>query len=198
MAETKNNLDKKQKLALAGLTIFGIFLVVLWVARLDSEIKKPLADNFGTAGSASANVAATDQASEEKLKNQDTDKDGLSDWEETNVYHTSPYLPDSDSDGIPDGVEVKNGTDPNCPQGQVCNVPAPANTLTPSSTVNGNTASTGEDTLNALLLSGQIDAASLRQLLINSGVSKIDLDQISDADLLKSYQDQLSSSSRKQ
>jgi hypothetical protein len=203
MAETKNNLDNKQKLALAGLAVFGIFLVILWVFKLDSEIKAPLAYKTDANNSASSTVTATDKASEEKLKNQDTDNDSLSDWDEINVYHTSPYLPDSDSDGIPDGTEVKNGTDPNCPQGQTCNVPAAttqtatANAGADTSSGSGAASSTASSSINSKLLSGQIDTASLRQLLINSGVSKTDLDQISDADLLAAYKTQLASTTKK-
>ena len=36
----------------------------------------------------------------------DSDHDGLSDSDETNVYHTNPNNPDSDADGLPDGVDV--------------------------------------------------------------------------------------------
>lgn len=42
----------------------------------------------------------------------DTDKDGLTDYEELYVYFTNPILDDSDYDGISDGVEIQNGTDP--------------------------------------------------------------------------------------
>lgn len=58
------------------------------------------------------------------LKSTDTDKDGLSDYDELYVFRTSPFLADSDSDGIPDGVEVANGTDPNCPEGKICRQPS--------------------------------------------------------------------------
>ncbi|MDD5528362.1 MAG: hypothetical protein PHO56_05365 [Patescibacteria group bacterium] len=201
MAQPIKNLDKKQKLALAGLAVFGILLIGFWVYKLDSEIKGPLAYKPAADNSASATAQDAAAAEEAKLKSQDTDGDGLSDWDELNIYHTSPYLADSDSDGIPDGVEVKNGTDPNCPQGKVCNAPLPvatsSNLSVPAALPIVSTASSSAD-LNSLLLSGQIDAASLRQLLINSGVSKADLDKISDADLLKAYQTQLASSSKKQ
>src|SRR5581483_6321110 len=40
----------------------------------------------------------------------DTDGDGLSDDDETNVYHTDPNNPDTDGDGLTDGQEVERGT----------------------------------------------------------------------------------------
>jgi len=42
----------------------------------------------------------------------DTDEDGLSNDEETNVYGTDPSKPDTDSDGFTDGQEVATGTNP--------------------------------------------------------------------------------------
>ncbi len=42
----------------------------------------------------------------------DTDGDGLSDWDEVNVYRTNPLLPDTDGDGLSDGEEIRLGTDP--------------------------------------------------------------------------------------
>ena len=52
----------------------------------------------------------------------DRDGDGLSSWDEINVYHTDPGLADSDGDGISDGDEVSGGTDPNVrsvPNGEI-------------------------------------------------------------------------------
>ena len=52
----------------------------------------------------------------------DRDGDGLSSWDEVNVYHTDPGLADSDGDGISDGDEVLLGTDPNVrsvPNGEI-------------------------------------------------------------------------------
>ncbi len=43
----------------------------------------------------------------------DSDKDGLSDTDEKEVFQTNPYDPDSDGDGYRDGEEVNAGTDPN-------------------------------------------------------------------------------------
>ena len=42
----------------------------------------------------------------------DTDGDGLSDWDELNIYNTNATNHDTDGDGVSDGDEVNNGTDP--------------------------------------------------------------------------------------
>ncbi len=55
-----------------------------------------------------------------ELKAKDTDQDGLSDYDELNIYGTSPYLPDTDSDGYSDKKEVDDGYDPNCPGDENC------------------------------------------------------------------------------
>lgn len=57
---------------------------------------------------------------EQQLKVQDSDNDGLTDFDEMRIFRTSAFLEDSDSDGIPDGTEVREGTDPNCKQGSAC------------------------------------------------------------------------------
>lgn len=201
--EPKPPLDKNQKIAAAGLAVFAVLIIVLWTAQLKNNIYGPF--NAKTSGNqlAGGQTGNGDVA----LKNKDTDGDGLSDYDELNIYHTSPYLADTDSDGIPDGVEVKNSTDPNCPQGRTC---AGGTSIVEQG---GSTDNTASSTFNSLLnqfgatnpSAGQaslnsdqvnalknIDAASLRQLLIEKGLPKETLDKISDADLLKSYQEILS------
>jgi len=54
------------------------------------------------------------------LSGKDTDADGLSDYDELEVFFTSPYLGDSDSDGFSDKDEIKAGTHPNCISGTGC------------------------------------------------------------------------------
>lgn len=52
----------------------------------------------------------------EKIKQgkkfKDTDGDGLSDYEEKNIYGTDPHNSDTDQDGMPDGNEIKRGRNP--------------------------------------------------------------------------------------
>ncbi len=42
----------------------------------------------------------------------DTDADNISDYEEVKTFGTDPNDSDTDNDGVPDGTEVVNGTDP--------------------------------------------------------------------------------------
>jgi len=205
-------LDKNQKIAAASLAIFAVLVVILWMAQLRNNIYGPF-----NASTNQTQVASEEQNSDEALKTKDTDGDSLNDYDELNTYKTSPYLEDTDGDALKDGEEIKNGTDPNCPKGKICNqglldnpaaVQNSGATVLPDAGLNNLT--NQNDTLNSLLnqfgatqpqsttgtenLSSDqlnalknIDAASLRQLLIQAGMDKATLDKISDADLMQSY-----------
>lgn len=43
----------------------------------------------------------------------DSDRDGVSDYDEINLYETDPFVADTDGDGFIDGTEIVNGYDPN-------------------------------------------------------------------------------------
>jgi hypothetical protein len=197
MAETANNLSRKQKLALIGLAFFGVFILSFSVFNLKQDIKKPLASKKTDGARQSA--APADES--EKQKTLDSDTDGLFDWDELNVYGSSPYLEDSDSDGIYDRAELENGTNPNdCQSGGVCpaQVSAPIAEIEkplPDADLDASAVATIDSSdPNVLLLSGQSDAASLRKALIGAGVDEKQLSQISDENLLKTYKDAIASS----
>lgn len=114
------------------------------------------------------NTNATPIAELEKLRNRDTDGDGLSDYDELFVLHSSPYLRDSDSDGTSDKDEVAKGQDPNCPQGKSCTGVA---ATAPSTDAQG-----------------QLTPQFLRQALLASGVPQTTIDQLNDTELLNIYQ----------
>ena len=61
-------------------------------------------------------VVLTNKIISERTKeqaNKDSDKDGISDYDEITLFKTNPFNADTDGDGYPDGVEILNGTDPN-------------------------------------------------------------------------------------
>lgn len=43
----------------------------------------------------------------------DSDKDGVTDFDEVNLYSTNPFAADTDSDGFTDGAEILSGHNPN-------------------------------------------------------------------------------------
>lgn len=115
---------------------------------------------------------------------EDSDGDGLTDSQESTVYNTSIYLSDTDSDGVSDGDEVAQGTDPNCPEGDEC--------ATPTDTSEVTTDASGEFSSlnpNDVELSDDVDPDQLREVLLASGVSQNDLDQLSDEEVITLYKE---------
>lgn len=116
-------------------------------------------------------------------KTKDTDSDGLSDYDELNVYYTSPYLPDTDSDGLTDREEIERSSDPNCPEGQNCfaDWTKPTDASSPASQANPADS----------IFTGQTQVSQLRELLRQAGMSESDLAKFSDQQLLETYQEAL-------
>jgi len=135
-----------------------------------------------------------DQVEQERLdelKTKDTDGDGITDFDESYVFKTSPYLDDSDSDGISDKTELENGQDPNCPEGKDCGPliegVAP---LTPDPFT---TPVLEIDAVETEIIDAMLDPTpeQIRQLLIEAGVSPEELAQFDDETLRILYQESL-------
>lgn len=84
---------------------------------------------------------ASDSLSQKQAVFEDSDKDGLSDDEES-VYGTDPTKADSDGDGYSDGVEVRSGYDPL--------KPAPGDKISVAPAVLGESATNGDDMTSQL------------------------------------------------
>lgn len=194
-------LRKSQKIAVAVLAVFAIFIVVFWSMQFKNTLNNSLKHS---SGDNSAETATTvDNAKDEaNLKIQDTDKDGLTDWDELNTYSTSPYLEDTDSDGYDDKKEIDSDNDPNCPMGQQC---ISTTKTTDNSTDSTDTTTTGasldafnlgvnttETGSSAQSSGGEVDAKSLRDILKSSGFDEATLSQISDEQLIKLYEESIS------
>lgn len=205
-------LSKGQKIAAGILAVFAVAVVGMWMVQFKKSITGPLDYRAGTVGdNADTGGAAPpwqEENSEEALKSKDTDGDGLSDWDELYFYKTSPYLEDSDSDGFTDKEEVDSDNDPNCPIGRDCYASSALNTGDANARNGKNNDNSLNNTLNQFgagnetprtdrggdleaILGGQLDAAALRQMLLDAGMDKKILDKISDDDLMKSYREML-------
>lgn len=177
-----SKLPREQKVAVVFLAILGIAAIVLWVFQAGAQLSRPMG------GGKIPKVVETEAGQETDSK--DSDKDGLTDYEETNVYNTSPYLEDSDSDGISDFQEIKQGTNPNCPEGENCGATtAETNNNQIINNLNNEITISSEQTVSDQYLSGEVTPALLRQVLLQSGYDQATLDKLSDEDLMKSYQE---------
>lgn len=114
----------------------------------------------------------------ENLRELDTDGDGLNDYDELYRYKTSPYISDSDSDSKDDKLEIDQGTDPNCPEGNTCSreefIVDPA-----EEAPEGEAATSVED----------LTVDQLRQIMIDAGAPEDQVYQISEEDLRSAYQE---------
>ncbi len=79
-----------------GIVAFGIFFVAY---KLQQDSQKPLT-------SKGIEAISIEQSNVDLVAEQDTDKDGLKDWEEV-LWRTDPQKADTDSDGTADGKEVE-------------------------------------------------------------------------------------------
>lgn len=210
--------SRAQKFGVAGLAVLGFLVVLGWGFDLVQRIQSPIQGNVAVSPDNSrpnSSCPDGDCSQEEELRNKDTDGDGLSDWEELNVHDTSPYLEDTDGDGIMDGEEVERGSDPNCPQGRDCNNSQPfvdeevevENDLSDDSSISTSTTSAtgipqgGTPDLNLEatssqdkaeleeIMQGEGDPDTLREMLLQSGMNKEMLDQVSDEELMESYEE---------
>lgn len=125
-------------------------------------------------------------------KQKDTDGDSLNDFDELYIYGTSPYLKDSDSDGLEDSKELEGGTNPICPEGTECAQPRTGGTGTTTAAegvFDELSRQSGEqktqDVLSALNTEGEVKMQELRNQLKNLGITQEMLDQMDDNTLLE-------------
>lgn len=139
----------------------------------------------------------------------DTDGDELTDVEEINIYKTNPYNADSDSDEISDALEIQKGTDPNCPEGKICqgvavigsNASSTADVFSNTDDLWNNLLTSGDQVENDLVSAssatalqlGNLPVSELRQLLKNAGAKDEDLNKLTDAQLQVAWQEFLNS-----
>lgn len=130
----------------------------------------------------------------ELLRSKDTDQDTLNDYEELYLYRTSPYLADTDGDTLSDSLEIKQGTDPLCAEGKVCGNEelsvdlAKKKQLLEQLSNAGDSLEAWQSSVRGLDLEN-IPADVLRQALLDGGMDELELNELSDEDLLVMYQE---------
>ncbi|MBU0648914.1 hypothetical protein KJ969_02325 [Patescibacteria group bacterium] len=178
MNNPRERITVREKMSIFILIILTLFVVALGAWQIKDTIFSPFERN----PSGETDSIFDESQNIDELRRKDTDQDGLSDFDELYVHGTSPYLPDSDSDGLSDSAEIAMGKDANCPEGQDCY------TQTASSADEDEADSAEETDLSAQEKADLVmDLApdELRAILVQAGVPQETLDQLSDEDLQK-------------
>jgi hypothetical protein len=125
---------KKEKTVIGALLFVGMATLILGFLNINKSIYAPFSQdrNFHI-----KTPEELEQERVQKLKETDSDKDTINDYDELYVFRTSPFLEDSDSDGVPDNKEIAMGTDPTCAQGKTCRQARTTNTPQQSAFVSG-------------------------------------------------------------
>ncbi len=214
-----DNFDKRHKVGLSLLIVAMISITVLWVIQLRRNIIEPLYAQPST--NESTNSVASNIETDMTLKTKDTDSDGLNDWDELNLYKTSPYLADTDSDTFDDKKEIESGNDPTCPEGQTCTVSSSqtptdgssafsnptlenllnqpgstSTTITPSATPSssgsaGSSLTPQEKEALKKAFGDNADPKALRDLLLQAGMEQKTLDSLSDEQIKATFNEMI-------
>lgn len=212
--EPQNERKAQQRRLFSVIATLGVAALVIGSLSLFNSIASPFkrAPTVNSGDIEKETIAA--------LKQSDTDADGLTDYDELFVNHTSPFVKDSDSDGKTDYDEVQAGADPNCPEGKTCGIASLTNTSQNARAAELRSAlrkagapsyvidQTDDETLLAAYRDifvgtdvngaptqqdlNNLTASEIRKLLIANGVKADDLKNVDDNTILSIYQDALS------
>ncbi len=186
-------LSETKRMAVAGtLVILGFIIIVGGLVSVGNLFTEP----FNLPFAEQPDPVSEEEKARENLVTKDTDKDGLNDYDEMYVYNTSPYLSDSDSDGKNDLEEVEAGDDPNCPQGQNCYgaiLDLEEESQPPLAPSNEYINAIPEEDREAIkeVLPKDLTSDEIRQMLKEAGLDDNILEQLSDEEILETYQQTL-------
>lgn len=169
--QQKPKIDRVEKQILGIFAVLGIASLIFGFLYFRENIRSPFRNFYHDYNKKTQEQEQTEELL--ALKTQDSDGDTIMDYDEIYQYNTSRFLADTDSDGIADNIEIKNGTNPLCPEGKTC--------VSITTNANANASNTNSLDLNAMT------AEQLRELLKQNGVTEDELNLIGDDQLLDYY-----------
>ncbi len=188
-------LNREQKTGFGMVISFGVLALIFGVFYVWKHVASPFVISY--TGPKFLTGDEQRQLEMETLQKEDTDSDGLNDYDELYVYRTSPYIADSDSDGTNDQTEIRHGDDPNCAANMPCGLAQ--DTVNPT-TVKGTFVEAAADSAGASVAAGvpetitpdaanigallaQMTGDELRQLLIEAGGDANAVNALTDEEL---------------
>lgn len=188
---------REQKFGYAVVVVCGVLAVVLGGFYVSKHIKAPFIISYSGTRFVTGEEAKAAEVARQKAT--DTDGDTVSDYDELKIYGSSPYLTDTDSDGLADDVEIASNGDPTCATGAACE--DDVNEIDDTSSIedgriadirdesaaNAAVASSQLAQLKAML--GSLSAADVRTMLVNAGADQARIDAMTDDEVLVLYTD---------
>jgi hypothetical protein len=104
----------EQKFSVSILALCGFFAIVLSMVHMRENIRSPFLVNNDEVLATKKLVGTSLAEDEARLKRIDTDGDGLSDFDEINIFHTNANLRDTCGDGMSDNIRIATGKNLNC------------------------------------------------------------------------------------
>lgn len=183
-------LSREQKAGFFFVIVCGLSALILGGQYLWTHLASPFVVSY--TGPRFVTGSEAEQAQIAAQKKLDTDTDGINDYDELYVYKSSPYLNDSDSDGVLDGAEITSGQDPNCAVGAEC---ASANLedvaldqnlqeLDAQAEALAKEQAALQQALNDLY---DMPPSDIRELLIQSGADSAKVQALSDDEVIQMY-----------
>ena len=189
--EAGTKLSREQKAGFVFVIVCGLCALVLGGQYLWTHMAGPFALSY--TGPRFMTGAEEESAQIAEQRRSDTDADTVNDYDELYIYKTSPYLADSDSDGLTDGSEISAGQDPNCATGTQCE-----SVYNEDLSVGANTAALDAQEADLAARQQALDQAlnelysmpinEIRQLLIDSGADAAQVEAMTDAQIEEMYQ----------
>lgn len=186
ITKRKTVLNREQKTSLSMVIGFGALAFVFGLFFMWKHVASPFVLTY--TGPKFLTGDQKDQAAKDALRKEDTDSDGLNDYDELYVYRTSPYLSDSDSDGMADKTEITKGLDPNCAPTMPC-ASAVVDAVNPDS-LQGNFAeepsapvAPSASPVDVAQILAQMTTEQLRAALIDAGGDAAVVNALTDEDM---------------
>lgn len=198
--------EKQNRRSVLFLGIFTILIAAVAYFQFQAAIYAP----FGGA-SKKQTIKKVQQTQEElnMLIMQDTDKDGLTDFDEQFTYLTSIYITDTDSDAYSDKEEVDAGSNPLDKKSNPYTVEKELGGQQQKGEPTSAKATAGEEEIlekifpapeandQLSIINDQLSAQEIRELLINSGIDKELVDKLDDKTLKSLYNETIQETTEK-
>ena len=182
---------REQKFGYALVITCGVLAVVLGVFYMSKHVKAPFIISYTGSRFVTGDEAAAAEVAQQKAT--DTDGDTISDYDEMKIYGSSPYLRDTDSDGVSDDVEIATNQDPTCAKGDACEDEGdeimsvnPINEGMVGDVATSAAAATQQLEQIRLMLANQ-SPNDIRVMLIDSGADEAQVNAMTDAELTEFY-----------